>query len=126
MSLPRYVVVGAGLLHALSSLAQAQSPMEGGKRIYNRWCVDCHGAGDGFAGLGLTGTAALEAKYNGSLPALLEERRDLTPESVAHFVRRGVSVMPFFRRTEISDTELEALAAYLTRSNRIVHPNRGE
>lgn len=122
----RYAQLGFALLCALSSLAQAQSQMTGGKRIYNRWCVDCHGAGEGFAGMGLTGTAALEAKYKGSVPALLEERRDLTPEYVAHVVRRGVSVMPFFRRTEISDTELEALAAYLTRNNRTMRPRQGE
>lgn len=106
------------LLYTLSSLAQAQSQLEVGKRIYTRWCVDCHGAGEGFAGLGLTGTAALEAKYNGSLPALLHERRDLAPEFVVHIVRRGVSLMPFFRKTEINNTELEALAAYLTRNNK--------
>jgi (+)-pinoresinol hydroxylase len=29
-------------------------------------------------------------------------------------VRTGVSVMPFFRKTEISDQELDALAAYLS------------
>jgi mono/diheme cytochrome c family protein len=29
-------------------------------------------------------------------------------------VRNGVYVMPFFRKTEISDAELEALAAYLS------------
>jgi mono/diheme cytochrome c family protein len=46
---------------------------------------------------------------------VLEERTDLTPDTVRHFVRNGVSVMPFFRKTEISDAELEALAAYLAR-----------
>jgi hypothetical protein len=37
-------------------------------------------------------------------------------------VRYGVSVMPFFRRTEISDTELAALGAYLARLNPASHP----
>jgi hypothetical protein len=32
-------------------------------------------------------------------------------------VRQGVSFMPQFRKTEISDEELTALAAYLTRNN---------
>jgi hypothetical protein len=31
-------------------------------------------------------------------------------------VRRGVSTMLFFRKTEISDAELQALAAYFARS----------
>jgi mono/diheme cytochrome c family protein len=30
-------------------------------------------------------------------------------------VRRGVSVMPPFRKTEISDEDLNALAAYLSK-----------
>ena len=107
----------AAALSAAATTAQAESQaqLRLGKRVYDRWCIDCHGAGEGFAGLGLTGTAALEEKYQGAVPALLEERRNLTPEFVAHFVRHGVSVMPFFRRTEISDAELTALGAYLAR-----------
>ncbi len=44
---------------------------------------------------------------------MLEERTDLVPQITKNFVRTGVSVMPFFRKTEISDAELDALAAYL-------------
>jgi mono/diheme cytochrome c family protein len=36
---------------------------------------------------------------------------------VKTFVRNGVSIMPFFRKTEISDADLDAIAAYLTRNN---------
>jgi hypothetical protein len=67
----------------------------------------------------MPGTAALAAKYKGRQPAVaavLEDRTDLTPASVRFFVRQGVSVMAPFRKTEISDVELDALAAYLTRS----------
>jgi hypothetical protein len=39
------------------------------------------------------------------------------PEFVKVIVRQGVSFMPQFRKTEISDAELEALAAYLARNN---------
>jgi hypothetical protein len=35
--------------------------------------------------------------------------------AVALFVRRGVATMPFYRKTEVSDADLAALAAYLTR-----------
>jgi (+)-pinoresinol hydroxylase len=35
------------------------------------------------------------------------------PEITRTFVRNGVTIMPFFRKTEISDEELDALAAYL-------------
>lgn len=98
--------------------ASARSPqVAAGKQVYEAWCVWCHGPGPGRYGTGLTGTAALEAKYNGKLPAVLDERRDLTPEVVRAYVRKGVSVMPFFRKTEITDQELDALAAYLSRLN---------
>lgn len=101
---------------------EAQPQLELGKRVYDAWCVTCHGPGPGRDGRGLTGTEALEAKYDGKLPAILDERQDLTPEFVAAMVRYGVSVMPFFRRTEISDTELAALGAYLARLNPASHP----
>jgi hypothetical protein len=52
-------------------------------------------------------------KYKGQPPAAFEECRDLTPGLVKQFVRRGVSIMPFFRKTDISDEDLQALAAYL-------------
>jgi hypothetical protein len=63
----------------------------------------------------MPGTAALRAKYDGEVPAPLADRTDLTPESVRFFVRNGVSVMPFFRKTEIGDPDLEAMIEYLTR-----------
>jgi hypothetical protein len=69
----------------------------------------------------MPGTAALAAKYKGKQPAVspvLEERTDLTAASVRFFVRQGVSVMAPFRKTEITDADLDALAAYLTRRMR--------
>ena len=66
-------------------------------------------------GDGQSGTQALAAKYNGSIPAVLEQRTDLTPELVRTFVRQGMNIMPPFRKTEISDAELNALATYLAR-----------
>lgn len=79
-----------------------------GKHVFNKWCVACHSTGER-----MPGTASLEVKYGGSLPAALEERTDLEPDSIKHFVRKGVLIMPSFRKTEITDTELDALAAYL-------------
>jgi hypothetical protein len=60
------------------------------------------------------GTTSLELKYQGTVPAALEDRRDLTPELVKLFVRNGVATMAPFRKTEVSDADLEALAAYLS------------
>ena len=42
---------------------------------------------------------------------------DLPATYVTFMVRHGMSVMPQFRKTEISDTELTALAAYLARNS---------
>jgi len=92
-----------------SPAAPASAAMiQEGQAVFQRWCTPCHGAGPDHPG-----TTALAAKYNGALPARLEERRDLTPEVTTFYVRHGVSVMPPFRKTEITDAELEALAAYL-------------
>lgn len=90
-----------------------------GKQVYEYNCLACHGSGPGFPPFPeLAGTGALRMKYAGTnTPALLTERTDLTPELVEVFVRHGISVMPFYRRTEISDADLSALGAYLSRNN---------
>ena len=79
--------------------------------MFEKWCAPCHGRG-----ADKPGTVALAALYKGAKPAMLEERTDLTPEIVERFVRSGVSVMPFFRKTEVSDADLDALALYLASS----------
>jgi mono/diheme cytochrome c family protein len=82
-----------------------------GEKVFDYWCATCHGPG-------LPGTVALETKYKSAKPGLLSERTDLTPPVTKAFVRHGVSIMPFFRKTEISDADLDALAAYLARNNK--------
>jgi len=88
------------------------SPLERGAAVFNNWCSACHSRGPQNA----PGTTSLQAKYQGSVPAALEDRRDLTPDLVKFFVRNGVAMMAPLRKTEVSDADLEALAAYLTRS----------
>lgn len=87
--------------------ADAGAPVSG-EAVYNRWCVHCHAPGRG-----MPGTESLQVKYGGKLPAVLRERSDLSPQAVAQFVRSGVLSMPPFRKTEISDAELAAVAAYV-------------
>jgi (+)-pinoresinol hydroxylase len=82
-----------------------------GKQVFDKWCAACHAASDRSPG-----TASLAVKYGKEMPAALEERTDLTPETVSLFVRQGVLIMPPFRKTEITDTELQALGEYLTKS----------
>ena len=81
-----------------------------GQLTYEKWCAPCHAPGPQHPG-----TQALDALYKGSKPGALIQRTDLTPPIVKQFVRTGVSVMPFFRKTEISDVELDALAAFLSK-----------
>lgn len=79
-----------------------------GQTVFQHWCQPCHGAGPGHPG-----TAALEVKYNGTLPPLIEERKDLTADTIKLFVRQGISVMAPFRKSEITDADLDALTSYL-------------
>ena len=100
----------ATLLAAAGSSFAAEAPADLGKQVYQKWCAPCHAPGDLYPG-----TLALRAKYRGALPDALEQRTDLTPELVKYFVRNGITIMPFFRKTEISDVELDAMAQFLTK-----------
>jgi mono/diheme cytochrome c family protein len=87
------------------------TPVERGAAVFNNWCSACHSRGPQNA----PGTSSLQFKYQGSLPAALEDRKDLTAEQVKFYVRNGVAMMAPFRKTEVGDADLEALVAYLTR-----------
>jgi mono/diheme cytochrome c family protein len=89
----------------------ATDPHAEGKAVYVNWCAACHDPGNTHPG-----THALQAKYQGKRPAVILEWTDLPAEYVRYMVRHGMSVMPHFRKTEISDRELDALAAYLSRN----------
>ena len=114
------LAAGAAALGTLSASAQERDALLAqGKQVYDYWCLPCHGAGLGLPGFdGLPGTQQLRLKYrNTNISPLLEERTDLVPDFVKVVVRQGVSFMPQFRKTEISDADLDALAAYLARNN---------
>ena len=85
-----------------------------GKAVFQRVCAPCHGAGPGLDGAKmLPGAAAIAARYKDTVPPLLEQRGDLTADYLKHFVRHGSGAMPMFRKTEITDAEIDAVAAYL-------------
>jgi mono/diheme cytochrome c family protein len=90
--------------------APDDAQIEWGHKVYDKG-FPCHGAGSGKPG-----TDSLRAR--GQKPAVLEERTDLTAPVIRTFVPRGVLFMPTFRKTEISDADLDAIAAYLTRNNK--------
>jgi (+)-pinoresinol hydroxylase len=112
--------VRACLLAAITLIFAAQAfaapkpddaQIERGHKVYQKWCYPCHGPG-----ADKPGTASLAAR--GQKPAVLAERTDLTPATIKTFVRHGVLFMPTFRKTEISDADLAAISAYLTKNNK--------
>lgn len=113
----RAIVLAAALAVGAAAAAAAAQGVQGdpakGRAVYEQWCAACHDRGPGHPG-----TQSLEVKYRGTdVPAALEDRRDLAPPVTALFVRRGVALMPPFRKTEISDAELRDLAAYLAKGD---------
>ena len=104
---------------APTAFSQDAAAIARGDAKYQHSCAPCHGDGPGDDGRQmLPGTDALRLKYRGELPALLEERSDLTPEVLRTFVRQGSMAMPPFRPTELTDDEIEDIAAYLAESSR--------
>ena len=89
------------------------SKIERGKGVFEKACAVCHAAAPGHPG-----TISLQSKYQGNVPAALEERKDLTPEFVKFYVRHGIAMMAALRPTELSDSDLDDLAAYLARKKR--------
>lgn len=112
MSLKKIIRIFAVVIIFTSASVGAQD-LAAGKKVFDKWCAPCHAAGDAYPG-----TLALLAKYKDTKSPVLEEWTDLPPVVTKTFVRNGVSIMPFFRKTEISDEELDDLAAYLARNTK--------
>jgi (+)-pinoresinol hydroxylase len=113
MKTPKGVLlIALSLTFAAQALAAPDdAQIERGHKVFQKWCYPCHGPGTDKPG-----TMSLAAR--GQKPAVLEERTDLTAPVIKTFVRHGVLYMPMFRKTEISDADLDAIAAYLTRNNK--------
>jgi mono/diheme cytochrome c family protein len=101
-----FIVLAAVLGTQVASADQPVAPS--GKAVYEYWCAPCHAPGPGHPG-----TQSLQLKYQGKLPPVLLDRTDLSPQAVAVFVRQGILLMAPFRKTEITDAQLSALAAYV-------------
>jgi mono/diheme cytochrome c family protein len=110
--------LAAGLLAVAGAPAVARADgvaprYAAGRAVYEKWCAACHDPG-----IIHPGTHALMTKYpsgsraSGSITAWT----DLPASYVTFMVRHGMSVMAPFRKTEITDTELAALAGYLARN----------
>ena len=105
LALAALIICGSG------SAAEPSDPYAAGRAVYTKWCAPCHDPG-----VSHPGTNALTVKYQGVKSGVLLEWKDLPPEMVRHLVRNGISVMPQFRKTEISDADLDALAKFLSRN----------
>lgn len=96
----------AALLLGTALAAPAADPGRG-QAVYEANCAPCHAPGLGHAGTQRLGERLGQDK------AVLLERTDLVPEYVRAVVRSGFMMMPGFRDTDITDADLEALAAYV-------------
>jgi mono/diheme cytochrome c family protein len=94
-----------GACHAMA----ADTP---GKQIFQHLCAECHAPGFGHPGTQQLGWT------RGESLSLLEKRTDLQPAYIRLVVRNGLLEMPPFRPTEINETQLQQLVAYLARTDK--------
>ncbi len=57
------------------------------------------------------------ARRLGAERSRLLERTDLDADYIRAVVRNGINSMPWYTRTDLSDRQIEAIAAYLMRNN---------
>ena len=99
----------AWLLLLVSAVGSVQAETASvGETVYKQWCAGCH---DPEIAMN-SGTRRLAIR-SGEERAVLLERDDLPESFIKTVVRNGVMMMPPFRQSEISDAELDALAAFL-------------
>jgi (+)-pinoresinol hydroxylase len=121
-------IVAVSLL-LVAGLALAQRPSDAdvqrGQEVFEKWCAGCHNPdpalqnhGDALVGRVFAGTYSLEQRYHGAEPAALAQRTDLKAAYIRLTVREGRNIMPRTRKTEVSDADLDAIVAYLTRNNK--------
>ena len=100
-------VGGAHILAQEKAPDASASKIAEGKALFNARCGYCHLAGG-------TGTLMLGRRL-GKDKALLAARTDLSVEYVKKITRVGINSMPPHTRIEVADSELDLIAAYLTR-----------
>lgn len=81
-----------------------------GKAVFEHQCGACHLAG----GMG-TNLLTKQRMLAGETPdkGMLTNRTDLTPDYVKQVVRTGKNAMPPQTKVDITDAELDSVAAYL-------------
>jgi mono/diheme cytochrome c family protein len=101
------IALGAAALAAEPPKPVSADVLRAGGETFEKWCAPCHAAGTGNAG-----TMALAARL-GKEKSVLLERTDIADAYVKTVVRYGFRMMPPFKTTEISDADLDVLAAYV-------------
>ena len=114
----RLALLGLALMSAFSAAEAYAGPDNptsarpldppGGERLFYGRCGYCHVEGG-------TGTLML-ARRLGADRSLLARRTDLQAAYVKGVVRGGLNSMPKLTRVEVTDGELDQIAAYLTRN----------
>lgn len=97
----------AGLRAQEKTPDASTSKIAEGKALFNARCGYCHLAGG-------TGTLMLGRRL-GKDKALLAARTDLSAGYIKKITRVGINSMPPHTRIEVPDSELDSIAAYLTR-----------
>jgi mono/diheme cytochrome c family protein len=90
----------------ISTSALAAEPK--GSEVFEHYCAHCHGTADA------PGTVQL-SRTRGKDKGLLTQRTDLAPEYVEYIVRHGLKSMPPFAPSDLDETKLKALIAFLTK-----------
>lgn len=108
------IALGASLTFGVTRIAAQEKTSEAsarkileGKALFQARCGYCHLAGG-------TGTLMLGRRL-GKDKALLAARTDLSVAYIKKITRVGINSMPPHTRIEVPDSELDLIAAYLTR-----------
>ena len=97
--------IALGLLLTQPALAGAAPD---GKALYRERCGMCHQT------IGMA-VGILSRRPGDESKGFLEDRKDLSAAFVRTVVRTGIANMPRMPRGEVSDAELEVIAAYLAK-----------
>jgi mono/diheme cytochrome c family protein len=92
------------------AVARAPAAPLDGKGLFHEKCAMCHGPNG-------MGTGLLARRMDPKV-AELEMRDDLTAEYVMQAARTGIGNMPMIARGEVSDRQMAAIAAYLSRGKK--------
>lgn len=98
-------------LSAIGTATFGRDSADEGERLFGEKCAFCH-AGKS------TGAMMLGRRLEKEQPAELHKRKDLDADYVKQVVRMGMNNMPPFTRVELTDDQLDKVAAYLTRNSK--------